>query len=83
MNNTLAGNDLTRSILERGKEEVWCAVSNHSNERAMITVNNADYDFLRFIISFEDGFFFSEEGSTWRYTVPIKTKALIQDEVGL
>lgn len=83
MNTTLVGNDLTRSMLAYGKEEVWCAVSNDSNEHTMVTIANVDYNFLKYIISYEDEFFFCEDGSPWQYTVPIKTKALTQDEVGI
>lgn len=83
MHNTLAGNDLTHSMLERGKEEVWCAVSNDSNQHAMGTIDNIDYDFLKHITSFENGLFVCENGSSWQYTVPVKTKVLTQNEVGL
>ncbi|WP_296244222.1 MULTISPECIES: hypothetical protein [unclassified Psychrobacter] len=83
MNNKLLGNELTRAMLERGDEQVWCAVSNESHEHAMATIRNINGDFIVHIVGFEDGCFVCREGGSWKYAVPIKKTALTQDEVGL
>ena len=79
----LVGSDLTRAMLERGDEQVWCAVSNESEQDAMSTIRNIDGRFIMHIVSFEDGCFHCKEDSTWSYAVPIKKTLLTQDEVGL
>jgi len=83
MNNKLLGNELTRAMLARGDEQVWCAVSNESHEQAMATIRNINGDFIVHILGLEDGCFICKEGGTWRYAVPIKKTPLTQDEVGL
>ena len=79
----LVGSDLTRAMLERGDEQVWCAVSNESEQDAISTIKNVDGRFIMHIVSFEEGCFLCKEDSTWSYAVPIKKTLLTQDEVGL
>lgn len=81
--NTLSGNDLTRAMLERGDEQIWCAVSHESVEHAMKTIKDINGDFIMHIVAFEDGCFLCKEGGTWKYAIPIKKTELTQDEVGL
>ena len=38
----LVGSDLTRAMLERGDQQVWCAVSNESEQDAINTIKNVD-----------------------------------------
>lgn len=83
MSPQLIGSDLTRAMLERGDEQVWCAVSNESEQDAISTIRNVDGRFIMHIVSFEDGCFHCKEDSTWSYAVPIKKTLLTQDEVGL
>ena len=51
MNNRLSGSDLTRAMLERGDEQVWCAVSHKSAEHAMETIINVSSDFIMHIVA--------------------------------
>lgn len=83
MSPQLIGSDLTRAMLERGDQQVWCAVSNESEQDAISTIRNVDGRFIMHIVSFEDGCFHCKEDSTWSYAVPIKKILLTQDEVGL
>lgn len=83
MSNKLLGSELTRAMLERGDEQVWCAVSNESHEHAMATIRNINGDFIVHIVGFEDGCFLCKESGTWKYAVPIKKTPLTQVEVGL
>lgn len=82
MSNKLAGSHLARAMLDRGDEQIWCAVSNDSDEHAMCITEHADYEFLTHIVSFDDGFSCTE-GVKWQYAVPVKKVQLTQDEVGL
>ncbi|KAA0915780.1 hypothetical protein [Psychrobacter sp. ANT_WB68] len=79
----LTGSDLTRAMLERGDEQVWCAVSNESEQDVINTIKNIDINFMMHIVAFEDECFLCEEGGTWKYAVPIKKAELSQNEVGL
>ena len=83
MNDELLVSDLTRAMLERGDEQVLCAVSNESEQDAIKTIKNIDGNFIMHIVAFEDGYFLCKEESTWLYAVPIKKTLLTQDEVGL
>lgn len=83
MSSELVGSDLTRAILERGDKQVWCAVSNESEQDAMNTIKNIDGNFIMHIVSFEDGYFLCKEEGTWKHAVPIKKTPLTQNEVGL
>lgn len=79
----LVGSDLTLAMLKRGDEQVWCAVSNESEQDAINTIKNVDGRFIINIISFKDKCFLCKEESTWKYAVPIKKTPLTQNEVGL
>lgn len=79
----LVGSDLTRAMLERGDEQVWCAVSNESEQDVINTIKNMDRNFMMHIVSFEDGCFHCKEKSTWKYAVPIKKTLLTQNDVKL
>jgi len=81
VNNKLTGSDLTRAMLDRGDKQIWCAVDDDSDERAIS--DQIDNDFTARIVSFRDGKFFCTAGMTWLYAVPIKISALTQEEVGL
>ena len=83
MDNKLKGSDLTRAMLERGDEKVWCAVNNDSDEQAMININNTDYGFLKYIVSFNNNHFLCEDGTPWKHAVPVKKVEVTQQEVGL
>ncbi|MGP5337819.1 hypothetical protein [Psychrobacter maritimus] len=83
MNNRLSGSGLTRAMLERGDEQVWCAVSHKSAEHAMETIINVSSDFIMHIVAFEDGHFLCKEGGRWKYAIPIKKVEITQEEVGL
>nr|WP_181717020.1 hypothetical protein [Psychrobacter sp.]QJS05601.1 hypothetical protein [Psychrobacter sp.] len=78
----LRGSDLTRAMLERGDEKVWCAVNNESDEHAMTNIDNADYSFLKYIVSFNNSHFLCEDGTPWQYAVPVKKAEVTQQEVG-
>ena len=79
----VVGSDLTRAMLERGDKQVWCAVSNESEQDAMNTIKNVDSNFIMHIVVSEDGYFLCKEEGTWTYAVPIKKIPLTQNEVGL
>ncbi|AMN49918.1 MULTISPECIES: hypothetical protein [unclassified Psychrobacter] len=81
MDNKLTGSDLTRAMLDRGDKQIWCAVDDDSDERAIS--DQIDNDFTARIVSFRDGKFFCTAGMTWLYAVPIKISVLTQEEVGL
>lgn len=74
--NKIVGSDLTRSMLLTGKEEVWCAISDDSDEEAMM--DHYGNDFTAYIVSFCDGQFYCSNGRTWNFAVPIKLVALEQ-----
>lgn len=81
MDKKLTGSDLTRAMLDRGDKQIWCAVDDDSDERAIS--DQIDNDFTARIVSFRDGKFFCTAGMTWLYAVPIKISVLTQEEVGL
>lgn len=70
MDNELKGSDLTRAMLARGDEKVWCAIANESDERAMTNLNG-NY-FMAYIVAFEDGLFYCTSGMPWLCAVPVK-----------
>ena len=82
MDNELRGSDLTRAMLERAEEKVWCAVNNDSDEHAMTNIDNADYSFLKYIISFNNSHFLCKNGTSWKHAVPVKKVEVTQQEVG-
>lgn len=56
----LTGSDLTRAMLARGDEQIWCAVSDNSDTEAMQDlVNN---DFTAMIVSASDHSFLCADG---------------------
>ncbi|AMN50655.1 hypothetical protein [Psychrobacter sp. P2G3] len=81
MSNNLVGSDLTRAMLSRGDKQVWCAVSNDSDEQANITINSEDYSCIHRITSFDDGCFFCNRGISWVCAVPVKRVEISQNEV--
>lgn len=82
MYNELRGSDLTRVMLERGDEKVWCAVNNDSDEHAITNIDNANYSFLKYIVSFNNSYFLCEDGTPWKHAVPVKKVEVTQQEVG-
>ncbi len=81
MDNKLTGSDLTRAMLKRGDKQIWCAVDDESDERAIS--DQIDNDFTARIVSYRDGKFFCTAGMTWVFAVPIKITALTQADAGL
>ncbi|MGM8898643.1 MULTISPECIES: hypothetical protein [unclassified Psychrobacter] len=76
----LTGSELTRAMLDRGDTQIWCAVSDNSDEEAMS--DQVDNDFTARIISFDDNGFYCTAGMAWSFAVPIKISPLTQDEAG-
>lgn len=74
MSNQLKGSDLTRAMLERGDEEVWCAVCDES-DRAALSYHCGD-EFTAHIVSYHDGYFYCSGGTPWAYAVPVKLMAI-------
>ena len=71
MVNRLVGSDLTRAILKRGdKKEVWCAVSDESDQQA--TTDLYGNDFTAYIVKSQNGYFYCNCGMQWLYAVPVK-----------
>ncbi len=79
MNNIVfEGSDLARDMLAKGANEIWCAVSDNSDEEAMSDHNGND--FTARIVSFHEGFFYCTAGMAWSFAVPIKIVALTRSE---
>ncbi|OXL21545.1 hypothetical protein [Psychrobacter sp. DAB_AL32B] len=78
MDNELRGSDLTRAMLERGDENVWCAIADESDEQAM-TAHDSNA-FTAHIVAFKDGSFYCTGGMRWLYAVPIKIKEILQHD---
>ncbi len=76
----LTGSELTRAMLSRGDTQIWCAVSDNSDEEAM--ADQADNDFTARIVSFDEGSFYCTAGMAWAFAVPIKISPLTQDDAG-
>ncbi|OLF36756.1 MULTISPECIES: hypothetical protein [unclassified Psychrobacter] len=76
----LTGSELTRAMLDRGDTQIWCAVSDNSDEEAMS--DQVDNDFTARIMSFDDKGFYCTAGMAWLFAVPIKISPLTQDEAG-
>ncbi len=83
MNIELSGSDLTRIMLERGDKQVWCAVSNDSDDNAMSIIKNTNDNFIMYIVAFKESYFFCNQGEAWQYAVPVKKTELTQHELGL
>ncbi|MBP2281028.1 hypothetical protein RCH20_001652 [Psychrobacter sp. PL15] len=81
MHNILTGSALTRAMLERGDENIWCAIDDDSDEQAM--TDHGGNDFTAHIISFSDGKFFCTGGMPWMFAVPVKISEALQSDVGL
>lgn len=81
MTNKLVGSNLARTMLNRGDQHVWCAVSNKSDEQAVAAINDSDYTCIYRIVTFKDGCFFCNKGNSWTYAVPVKRNEMSQDEV--
>ncbi len=81
MNNKLTGSLLTRAMLKNGHTEIWCAVDDESDERAVTDLENND--FTTCIVSTDADSFICSTGAKWLYAVPIKIVAITQEEVEL
>ncbi len=80
MDSGLVGSQLTRSMLKNGHQEIWCAVSDVSDEDAM--EDQVGNDFTACIVDFRDGQFYCTADNGWFHAVPIEVRALTQSEVG-
>lgn len=78
MSQILSGSELTRAMLARGDEQVWCAVADNSDEEAIQDLTGND--FTATIVAFEDESFICSGGMEWGFAVPIKIVALTQQE---
>ena len=83
MSNRLRGSGLTCAMLARGDKQVLCAVSNESDEQAMASIDSAEYDLLRHIISFDNDKFSCKEGVEWQCAIPVKKVELFYDDINL
>lgn len=81
MNKELIGSHLTRAMLSRGDQQVWCATSHESDKHALAAINDKDYSKISRIVSFDDGYFFCSTGNRWAYALPIKKVALTHAEL--
>ena len=54
-----------------------------SDEHAITKINDADYSFLRHIVSFNNNNFLCEDETSWQYAVPIKKVEITQQDAGL
>jgi hypothetical protein len=81
MSHELKGSDLTRAMLARGDENIWCAVCDESDKQAMM--DQCGNDFTAYIVSFNDGYFYCSAGMPWSYAVPIKISAVMPFEVSI
>ena len=91
MNSTkIVGSDLTRFMLMSGSTEVWCAISDESDEEAML--DHYGNDFTAYIVSFDDDYFYCNHGSygssfgcdcgrAWAFAVPIRIVAVGQSPI--
>lgn len=70
MNKELRGSELTRAMLKHGYKRIWCAISDESDEQAMM--DHEGNDFTAYIVAFENGCFRCDGGMQWSYAVPIK-----------
>lgn len=80
MDSGMVGSKLTRSMLKNGHQEIWCAVSDVSDEDAM--EDQVGNDFTACIVDFRDGQFYCTADNGWFHAVPIEVRALTQSEVG-
>ncbi len=75
MNKKLRGSELTRSMLERGYKKIWCAISDESDEKAMM--DHDGHDFTAYIMVFKNKSFYCSGGMQWLYAVPIKIVPIV------
>ncbi len=73
----LTGSHLTRAMLTRGDKQVWCAVTDDSDEEAIKDL--VGNDFTALIASFNEDSFFCTSGMQWSFAVPIKVVTVIED----
>ncbi|MDE0490384.1 hypothetical protein NK638_02290 [Psychrobacter sp. A3] len=78
MMNKLTGSELTRAMLARGDKDIWCAVCDESDERAMMDLYGND--FTVYIVAYRDGYFYCRSGTSWACAVPIKIAAITQED---
>ncbi len=76
MNNELKGSDLVRVMLKHGKKQIWCAVSDDSDEQTML--GHTSSEFTAHIVSFDDGSFYCTSNMPWLYAVPIKISEIVE-----
>ncbi len=81
MNTVVVGSELTRSMLEKGHQDIWCAVSDESDEDAM--EDQMSNDFTARIVAFREGHFYCAGDMPWLFAVPIKVVALTQNDTPL
>lgn len=79
MDREMVGSELTRSMLEKGHQDIWCAVSDESDEDAM--EDQMGNDFTARIVAFREGQFYCSGDIPWLFAVPIKIIALRQSDV--
>ena len=77
----LIGSELTRLMLERGCQDIWCAVDDQSDEAAM--TDQIDNDFTARIVSYSDNKFYCSAGMEWLYAVPIKVLPMTINDVAI
>ncbi|MEN2752505.1 hypothetical protein AAIR29_12775 [Psychrobacter sp. FBL11] len=82
MNNNLIGSDLARAMLRRGDKQIWCAVSNDSDEQALTAIHKDDYSGIYPIVTYKDDRFICSKGESWMHAVPVRRVELSQNEIG-
>ena len=78
MDDTLTGSYLTRAMLERDYQNIWCAVGDESDQQATSYLKGND--FTAYIVKFQNGYFYCDGGMEWLYAVPIKIRAITYTE---
>jgi hypothetical protein len=78
MDDTLTGSYLTRAMLERDYQNIWCAVDDESDQQATSYLKGND--FTAYIVKFQNGYFYCDGGMEWLYAVPIKIRAITYTE---
>ena len=81
MNIVLRGSELTREMLERGCQEIWCAVDDSSDENAMM--DQSEHDFTARIVSHDNESFYCTAGIAWLCAVPIKITAMTLSDINV
>ena len=78
MDDTLTGSYLTRAMLERDYQNIWCAVDDESDQQATSYLKGND--FTAYIVKFQNVYFYCDGGMEWLYAVPIKIRAITYTE---